>query len=816
MFKNYLTIAFRSLFKQKVFSVINILGLSTGIASCLLIMMYVTHQFSYDNFHEKADRIYKIALERIYPKHSTNYAIIPHSYADAIQSDFAEVAQVVKIGGPFNNVPVAYKNSREEIKQFEESFVMAADSNFFDMFSIKVLKGDPKKALLKPTDIVLTEQTAKRYFENEDPIGKTLTIFRQEFQVTTVCENIPENSHLRFDFLFKWTDNFFGGNRPNFISFSAHTYIELKPGSDAKALEAKFPKMVETYAAAQIESDLEKSWADYKKEGNGYRYFLQPLRDIHLDPTHIESKTSPGGNANYVYFLLCVAILILVIACINFMNLTTARSAERAREVGVRKTMGSAKTQLVYQFLTESILLSFFGTILALGIIYVALPYFNNLTGIPLDFSFGLNLILGLIGITLVVGLLAGTYPAFVLSSFNPILIMKGNFIMNTKGALLRNGLVVFQCFISIILIVGTLVVGRQMEFMEKKSLGFDKEHVVVVERVFVLENQLQSFLEELKDMPGIESVAGANSLIGGARQDFFGDQWTADGSSEVHTTKSMVINDDFANTLALQFVDGKPYSKETQDSLSIIINETALRTFELTDPIGQKLTQIQRTPDGGSVTVQYTIIGVVKDFNFQSLRDEITPLTIRSTETFGGGLGYAYVKVKGKNVTNVLSAMETKWKALAPGQPFKFLFLDESIGSQYKSEQQVGNIFTIFSGLAIIIACVGLFGLASYTANLRTKEIGVRKVLGASVSSVVILLSKEFTKLIGIAFLISIPAGWYVMNKWLNGFAFHINLGADVFIIAGVLSILIAWITVSYQSIKAAIVNPVKSLRSE
>jgi putative ABC transport system permease protein len=815
MLKNYLKIALRSLVKQKVFSVINILGLSTGIASCLLIMMYVTHEFSYDNFHEKSDRIYKIALERIYPNHSTNYAIIPHSYGDAIQNDFAEVEQVVKMGGPFNNVGVSYKNTAGEEKQFEENFVMAADSNFFDVFTLKVLKGDPKKALTKTTDMVLTEETARRYFGNDEPLGKTLTIFGQEFQVAAVCENIPENSHLRFDFLFKWSDEFFGGNRPNFISFSAHTYLELKPGADAKALEAKFPKMVDTYAAGQIETDLGKSWADYKKEGNGYRYFLQPLREIHLDPTHIEAKTSPGGNANYVYFLLCVAILILVIACINFMNLTTARSAERAREVGVRKTMGSAKTQLVYQFLIESILLSFIGTLLALGIIYVALPYFNTLTGTHLNFEFGLTIILGLLGVTLLVGLLAGTYPAFVLSSFNPILIMKGNFIMNAKGALLRNGLVVFQFFISIILIVGTLVVGRQMDFMEKKSLGYDKEHMIVVERVFALQNQQQSFLEELREMPDVESVAGANALLGGERADFFGDQWTAEGSTEIHTTKSMVISDDFADALGFEFADGKGFSRETTDSLSIIINENAAKTFKLTNPVGQKLTQVQRTPNG-PITIQYTIIGVMKDFNFQSLRDEITPLTIRSNETFGGGNGYAYVRVKGKNVSNVLSAIEEKWKTLAPGQPFKYLFLDESIGSQYKSEQQVGQIFTIFSGLAIIIACVGLFGLASYTANLRTKEIGVRKVLGATVTSVVVLLSKEFTKLIAIAFILSVPAGWYVMNSWLEGFAYHVNLGADVFVIAGILALLIAWLTVSYQSIKAAVVNPVKSLRSE
>ena len=815
MIKNYLKVAFRSLIKQKIYSIINIAGLATGIASCVLIVMFVNDEFSYDSFHAKGDRIYKLALERKYPNHSTYYAVVPHSFGDAMQRDFPEIETLVKMAGPFNNTAVAYKDDRGEEKVFEENFIMAADSNFFQVFSIKVREGDPNTALSKPTDIVLTDETARRYFGEEKAIGKTLRVFNQDYSVTAVCESIPENSHMKFDFLFK-ADNQFRGT--NFTGFSSHIYVQLKPGADPKTLEGKFPKMVDTYAAAQIETDLKKSWADYKKEGNGYRYFLQPLTKIHLDPTHIEAKMKPGGNLNYVYFLISIAALILAIACINFMNLATARSGERGREVGVRKAMGSMKSQLVKQFLVESLLITLFGTLLALAIIHTSLPYFNDLTGKQLEFVFDGRLIAGLLGITLLVGLLAGSYPAFVLSSFNPVVVMKGNFSANNKGSVLRNSLVVFQFMISIVLIASTLVVSKQMEFVQQKSLGYDKDQILIVERVFALQDQnVQTFIEEIKRLPNVESAAGSFSLLGGNRAgDTFGEQWTSEGSSEILTTKSIAIDDDFSGMIGFTFLGGKGFSRETNDSLSVILNETAVKTFELTDPIGKTLTQVQNTPQGQN-TVRFTIVGVVKDFNFQSLHDPITPLTIRSYETFDGvNTVYAYARIKGENIASTRSEIENLWKTLAPGQPFKFGFLDETLKAQYENEKRAGQVFSIFSGLAILIACIGLFGLAAYTSNQRTKEIGIRKILGASVGNVVFLLSKDFTKLILIAFLLAVPLSWYIMNNWLESFAYRINLGAGVFLLAGVMALVISWITVSYQSIKAAIVNPVKSLRSE
>lgn len=775
-----------------------------------MIVMFVANEFSYDRFHSKHERIYKIGLERKYPTHSTLYAVIPHSYGDAIQSDFAEVEQVVKFGGPFNNDGVRYKDDKGEEKVFEENFVCSADSNFFSVFDYKILKGNPEKPFTKSTDMVVTESTAAKYFGTTDPIGKVLRIFGNDFTVSAVCADVPENSHLQFDFLLPWNNQVFGRGE-NFTGFNAHIYLLLKPENNPGALEAKFPKMVDTYAAAQIERNLGKSWADYKKEGNGYRYFLQPLKDIHLDPIHIEAKIKPGGNLNYVYFLACIAVLVLVIACINFMNLATARSAGRAREVGVRKSLGSKKGQLVNQFLLESILVSIISTLIAVLIIYLVLPAFNSLTGKHLLFTFSPLVIMGLMVVTISVGVLAGIYPAFVLSAFNPVTVLKGNFSSGQQNTLLRNSLVVFQFVVSIILIVGTITVGKQMKFMAQKSLGYDKDQLIVIDRVFTLRENRQAFLNELEKIPQVEKTACSFALLGGGRTgDYFGETWTAAGSSEIHTSKSMAIDDDFSAMIGFELVSGNFFSRETNDSLSIMLNETAVRVFELENPIGKKLKQPR-----GEGFIEYTIVGVIRDFNFQTLHDNITPLTIRSSESFGGGGLYAYVRVKSNDFNQTLLALEEKWKQFSP-QPFKYFFLDENIAQQYKSEKQAGDVFKVFSFLAIIIACVGLFGLAAYTSSLRTKEIGVRKVLGASVPGVVMLLSKDFTRLILIAFVLAVPLGWYIMDSWLQDFAYRIDIGVEVFLLAGVLALLIGWLTVSYQSIKAAIMNPVQALRNE
>jgi putative ABC transport system permease protein len=728
-------------------------------------------------------------------------------------NDFPEVQQTLRLGGPFRDIAVTYEGPNGRV-QFEEDFILAADSNFFDFFSIAVQLGDPQKALRTNNDMVITQTTAQRYFGSENPTGKMLRMFGQDFTVTAVCEDLPENSHLKFDFLIKWNSLNFGGAQSNFISFSAHTYVLLQPGSDPDQLEAKFPHMVDTYAAAQIESDLGKSWEDYKKEGNGYRYFLQPLTAIHLDPTNIEGKIRAGGNRTYVYFLVGVAALIVIIACINFMNLSTARSAERAREVGVRKTLGSLRFQLMAQFLTESILLSFLATCIALAIAYIAMPFFNQLTNQSLALRIS-PLLLILLGVTsLVVGFFAGSYPAFVLSRFNPVLVMKGKFTGQRHGAWLRNGLVVFQFSVSIALIIGTLVISRQLDYMKEKSLGFDKEKILLVERAFSLQEKGPVFLEELRKMPEVRAVGSSFGMLGQAN-DFFGSQYQTSASSETLTTKSTAMDDTFANTVHLEMAEGSWFSEETDDSLSVIVNETAAKTMGLKNPVGQVLKEINRGPNGVE-EVPLRIIGVVKDFHFQPLHDPITPLTIVSNERFGGGVGIVYLKLKPGEVSPILSKIENAWKALRTGESFKFSFLDQSLQANYKAEQQVERVFGTFSGLAIIIACVGLFGLSAYTTSLRIKEIGIRRVHGATVASIIILLSSEFSKIIVLAFLIAAPAGWYIMDTWLENFSYRTVLTPGTFLLAGVSALVIAWVTVSYQSIKAALANPITSLRSE
>ncbi len=814
MLKNNLKIAIRSLFKQKVYTFINLLGLAVGIASCLLIVLFIRNEFSYDKSVKDHDRIYRMVLERKYPTNSTFYSIVPHSFERVAKEDFSEIEESTKAFGQ-TKFSMSYKNDKDEVKQFDEDFVLLTDSTFFKMFGFNFLKGDQTTALSLANSIVLTEETARRYFGEIDPLGKTVTTPAGEFKVTGVCEDVPPNSHFKFNALLS-SSTFPFIKQENFRTFSGYTYFKLKPGSDPKALENKFPRMVDTYAAAQIERELGKSWVDYKKEGNGYRYFLQSLASIHLDPINLEAQMKVGGNRTFVYILISIAILILVIACINFMNLSIARSSERAKEVGLRKVMGSFKQQLVAQFLTESFMLSIMGVVLAVVVIQIALPVFNNLTGKQLIFPINFLSIGMLVGLAAVVGLLAGIYPSFVLSSFNPIVVMKGAFTGSQNGKWIRNGLVIFQFWISIVLMIGTLVIQQQMNFIQQKSLGFDKEQVLVVDRCFNLTPQkIETLTNEIKRMPEVLAAAGSFAMPG-QESDFFGVQFQPEGSSEILTTKSMVIADELGETLGMKLDNGRWFSKETNDSLSVILNEAAVKVMGIENPVGRKLFSIQQLPEG-NVTVPYTIVGVVKDFNFISLREEITPLVIQSNEAFGGGTQYILARIRPNQITAALASIEAKWKEIAPEQHFKFSFLDDNINSQYKSEQQSGQLFAVFSGLAIFVACIGLFALSAYITSLRTKEIGVRKVLGASVSGVVFLLSKDFTRMIVISFLLAVPVAWYVMeNWWLQNFAYRITVSVWIILVSGVAALCIAWLTVSYQSIKAAIKNPVNSLRSE
>ncbi len=818
MLSNFLRVAFRNLVKQRIYTLINIIGLAVSITACLLIVLYVRHETSYDTFVPDGDRIYKMGLERKYPNHATFYAAVPDGYANAMRKDFPEVESTLHLLGPSNDVPITYEVPGKESKTFEEDNIYFADSTFFSFFPVQLTKGDPLTALSVPNQIIISQTAARRIFGSEDPLNKTLKANFGEFKVTGVFEKWPENSHLQFDYMASFNASLFF-NRENYISFNSHTYVKLKPGSDAAALEAKFPKMVDTYASAQIERELRQSWADYRKAGNGYRYFLQPLTSIHLDPTNLEFTTTPSGNKRYVLGLSMIAGLILVIACINFMNLATARSASRAREVGMRKVMGSLKNQLIAQFLLEAIVLAVVSTLLAVGAAYLLLPTFNLLVEKNLQFVVDGTVLTGLLLFAVIVGILAGLYPAFVLSSFNPVEVMKGSFSRSSKGLLLRNGLVVFQFMISVFLIVATILVGRQMSFMQNKDLGFDKESVIMIDRAFALNQSTEPFMDKIRAMPEVISVARTSARVGN-RDDVFGQMFQPAGSTEVLTVKSMLMDDDFAQMINFHLKEGRFFSRETSDSLNILLNETAVKTIGLKDPVGQRLSNSDLFRGNEQLQKErfFTIIGVVSNFHFQSLRDEITPLVIFNYEVFNRhpNSNYIAVRIKEGMRQAALDKIEALWRELVPGRPFAYEFLEDNLNKGYAQERQSGRVFRVFSGLSIVIACVGLFGLSAFTAGQRTKEIGIRKVMGASVPGIVLLLSRDFSKLVLIALVLAVPLAWYMMNTWLSGFAYRISVGVDSFIIAGVASMGIAWLTVSYQSIKAAIVNPVNSLRRE
>ncbi len=812
MIQNFILVAFRNLIRQKVYSCINIVGFAISISACVLILLYVQHEVSYDKFFSKADRIYKMAVERIYPEHRTFFATVPYSFGDAMKKDFPEVARTLQVNASRIPILVSYQSSATEIKSFEEEHFIMADSTFFKFFDLEMVIGDRDTVLTKAGQVVITEATALKYFGQENPVGKTLGADANQYTVSGVCKNLPGNTHLQFDLVCS-KEGFPNFRIENYTLFTSHLYVELKPTANPKDLETKFPQMVDTYAAAEIERTLGQSWEDYKKAGNGYRYFLQPLASIHLDPTNLESTITANGNRDYVNILFIISILILAIACINFMNLATARSAERAREVGVRKTLGSDKRQLVQQFLTEAILVAFIATALALLLAHLMLPLFNQLAGKQLVLAFDWKGVIALFGFALLVGILSGLYPAFVLSSFNPVLVLKGNFSGNAKGAWLRNGLVVFQFMVSIVLMVGTFVVTQQMRYMQSKKLGFDKDQVVMVERLFSMQDNTNTYINEIKQHASVINAAKATAMLGRSNS-FYTEQFNAEGSSDILTAKYMGIDDQFAQTIEFELKEGKFFSEETNDSLSVILNEKAAKALGLDNPIGRKLISNEENGEGVNTPKTFTIIGIVTDFHFQSLRDEISPLVIYSMEYFRFK-PFLAVKIKSGNLQATLAQLESKWKELAPGKPFRYSFLDEQLKRIYAVEKRSGDLLSVFSALAISLACVGLFGLSAYTATLRTREIGVRKVLGASVTGVTLLLSKDFTKLVVIAFVLAVPVSWWVVNNWLQKFAYRIPLGAQPFVLAGVAALGIAWLTVSYQSIKAALINPVNALRN-
>lgn len=808
MLKNYLKVAYRNLVKNKVYTAINIFGLTLGFVCCILIMLFVKDELSYDKFFPNHENIHRVALERTYPDYTSFYAIIPDSYSEVFAEELKGVEESTRLFDLGGEVVIEVGDQK-----FEERYGAAADSNFFNVFEFKVLQGaTPAQALSKPNTVILTQSTAERFFKSENPIGKSLKTLGLDFEVTAVLEDLPDNSHLKFDFLFA-SASFPDLELENFTGFSGFNYLKLTPGMDPKSVESQIRFLVDKYASGQIERELGVSYADYTAAGNGYRYFLQPIASIHLH-SNLQSEMRVNGNYLYVYIFIFIAIFILVLACINFINLATARSADRAREVGVRKAMGSDRGQIIAQFLLEALVLTFIS--LAVGIVLVnfALPFFNNLAekSLVIDLDAILFALPILVGFGVIVGLLAGYYPAFHISKLNTISILKGKLQVTGGGNWLRNGLVIFQFAIAIMLIAGTLIVNRQVDFIQSASLGFEKENVLVVER-FGAQTDRQVLKEELEKLPGVISAGISSSLPG---KGTVGIQFTKSDGAGVVTAKSFSGDDHFFETMRIQPLEGRVFDRNFNDSLSLILNEEAVQIFFGDEnPIGQKL-KTQTNINGQTQDVEFQVIGVVTNFNFESLHSLITPLVMYHVDNPRGRENFLTLRFEAGQQSAVVAGLESKWETLSDGSPLSYFFLDNDLAQLYKSEQVSSEILGVFSILAILIACIGLFGLAAYTAFLRTKEIGVRKVLGASTGSIVVLLTLNFVKLIGIAFLFAIPVAWFVMGSWLESFAFRAPLDLWVFLLAGGITLFIALVTVSYQAFSAAIVNPVKSLKSE
>ncbi|HXB45631.1 MAG TPA: FtsX-like permease family protein, partial [Puia sp.] len=701
-------------------------------------------------------------------------------------------------------------------KVFEEKRVLLADSNFFNVFTAKLLKGNPATALRKPNTAVINETTAKKYFGSvENAIGKSFESDNAtQFMISGVCKDWPDNSHFIFDMLIA-DATFPFIHQPNYTNFSAHTYLLVNPNTSPTALEAKFPHIIEKYVSGEIGRSFGVSFQQFQAAGNGYHYYLQPLKKIHLI-SDLEGELRPNGSIKAVYIFSVIAVFILVIACINFINLSTARSVERAKEVGIRKTFGSKKESLIWQFLLESVMVSLLSMIVAVILIVLLLSLFNKVSGKELTTGFFMEPLkmFSLIGFAILVGIAAGLYPAFVLSSFKPIMVLKGKFVSNKYGTALRNGLVVFQFAISVILIICTIIVNQQMQYMLGDKLGFRKDHIIEIERADLLGDKSKSFNNELAKISGVETVSNCSSLPG--QGGFFGTAFQVVNSKQPMTGRAVIVDDQFAPILDLQLKEGRFFSKQfAMDSLALVLNEKAVQELGLKDPIGAKLTSPDFNGQKGEEIV-YTVVGVAKDFHYQSLHQKIEPLVFVNAEKFRGAMGTTAVRIKADNFKSAVEVIGKIWKQFVPEKPFHYDFLDRTLANQYLAEQTTQSIFTVFSVLAIFIACIGLLGLAAYATQLRMREISIRKVLGASAGNITGMLSKDFLKLVLVSIVIAFPLAWWGMHAWLQNFAYQTNMSWWIFFVAGVIAAMIAFVTISFQAIKAALSNPVETLRAE
>lgn len=802
MLTNYLLLAFRNLLRKRIFSAINIIGLSVGVASSLIIFLYVQEELSYDKFVPDHDRIFRMVEERKYPDRLAHFAMIPSGFATVLTEEIPEVEVATRLVG----FPNFTTNVRHGDNVYSESYFFSADSNFFDVFPFRMLKGNPKTALKHGNTIVLTESTARKYFGDEDPMGKSLEIFGNAVEVVGVMEDVPPNSHMKFDALSPSSLIDFV-REENFYIAGTFTYVRLSPGASPETVEEKMPPVVEKYVAGQIERDLGVSYKKYIADGNGYTFLLQPLTDIHLT-SHRMNEIRVNGSSTAVNALIFICILILVIAGINFVNLATARSAERAREVGVRKVLGSLRQQLVIQFLAEALVISLISMVVAVAVVQGSLAYFNAAYGKNLFLGGNTWAIIALAGATMVLGLASGLYPAFYISSLKPAAMLKGKFHSSRSGNLLRNGLVIFQFTISVVLISATLIVYDQLAFLDSKSLGFAKEEVVVIEHNSN-RRESEALQQRLRQVPGVSLIGSGSAAPGGY---YYGIIFKQQGSEEAFTPKGFNADDNYFEAMGIRLVEGRVFGPAYNDSLSVVVNQRAVKALGLTNPIGSVL--INNVDP--NTAISYTIVGVVEDYNYESLHLEVAPLVVMSTESNNGFQSVLVTRVESTRREEAIAGMNDVWKEMVPNAPFNYSFLDNRLETLYAAEKASGSLLTTFTFIAIIVACVGLFGLTAYTANQRTKEISIRKVLGASAVGIVRLLSRDFALLVVIALVMGAPLAWYLTAQWLETFAFRITLSPVPFIGAGLVVFLFTALTISYHAIKSALINPAETLKED
>ncbi|MEZ5041879.1 MAG: ABC transporter permease [Saprospiraceae bacterium] len=804
MLKNYFTLAIRNIRNRKFFTGINILGMTIGITACLLIALYVIDEFSYDRFHANADRIYQIGLHKKIGMQDLRSASTCPPLADAVLAEIPEVESVLRLtsGG---KLVVRY-----EEKMFIEDKVFVTESNFFDFFSFQLIAGNAKTALQEPNTVVLTEKTARKYFGDENPLEKLITIDqgigKKAYSVTGVAADCPGNSHFKFNVLLSaGPDSYFKVNA--WLNSGVFSYFLLRENKNIDDVEQKLEKLLAKYEAPAVQQFLGNTLDEIRKAGGVYSYYTTKITDIHLKSSS-QGDIEPGGSLRYIYIFGGIGVFILVIACINFMNMSTAQSAGRAKEVGLRKTLGSLRSQLIGQFLTESMLYSLVAVVLAVMLCCLLLPAFNLLSGKELsiknllDFKFMLGAGLMLV----IVGLLAGSYPAFYLTAFSPVEVLKGKVRAGLKSKGIRSTLVVFQFAISIFLIIFTLVVYTQINFMQQQQMGMNRENVLVIENVYRLGEHGQAFRDALAQQAGVSKVSFTVNKLPLVNNSFL---MRSAKSEEEHQVTSYYADYDLKEVLKLEMKEGRYFSQDfPSDSTAVVINETAAKEFGFDQPEGE---EILHSPNA-FVFLRFQLIGIIKDFNFESYRDKVQPLAIFF---YGGPSDLLMVRYEG-NVKTLIDNTSQLWKQFADSEPFEYTFLDENFDKLYRSEERIGQLLSLFSGLAIFIACLGLFALAAFTAEQRTKEIGIRKILGASVRSISMGLTKEFIVLVFIAFVPAATIGWWVSSQWLDGFAYRVDINQFIFVGAGISAIAIAWLTVGFQSIKAARANPVDSLRHE